>query len=155
MPYGGGELRRQRKCFHMYVTEDRWRKHKESFSWSALLLSEFKQPVSAHYSHYGLIIYMKGNTFFSLFFAVNLNTLSLSGHETARVGREGSSTMDLAAAEENRQWGIPHHVWSELTLLLFLPDSSLLVWVQRKKVNSFPGTLNVCFGCLFSVHSSS
>lgn len=80
----------------MYIKEDGWRKHKESFGYSRLILSEFKQPVSAHYINNDAIVGIK----VTLFFAANLNTLSLSEHETAREGR---STMDLAEAAKAEQ----------------------------------------------------
>lgn len=105
--------------------------------------------LTANHFHYSLIIYTQvtllrcKNAMAIIFLQSKLNTLSLSGHETETAGREDSNTMDLAQTAEAEQTARNSPSVSEVraNLAFFPPDSSLLVSVQRKRVNSFTDAL--------------
>lgn len=57
---------------------------------------------------------------------VDLNTLSLSGHKTEKVGREETQWTWQRRPRQNRQWGIPHQCLKWVNLFFF---SSLSFWI--------------------------
>lgn len=127
------------------------------------LWSEFKRPQSTGHFNDGLIIYIqvtltvwcKNATVIIFCNEFKQSFVVWAWNRQGRQGRQKHNGLGRDSRSRTDSEEFPISVWSELTLLFFLSDSSLLVWVQRKKVNSFTDTLDACFSCLLSVHSSS